>query len=72
MTTRQLAIVETIHHQPESAIELRERIRCRWAVKTVAIALAAGHKAGVLSRIWDGNGRYGRYLYFCKPREGKP
>ncbi len=60
------AIAGLVGCEPVSAFELHAkwRHRCRW--ETFSRYLATLFHRGVIDRRWDGNQRFGRYVYFSK------
>jgi DNA-binding transcriptional ArsR family regulator len=68
MTTTEESIYDLVSHDPVSAIDLAERHgRYHNAQTTFSRALTKLYQQGKLDRKWDGNERFGRYLYFRKP-----
>lgn len=59
-------IHDLVGFEPTSVLELIERHRMRRSPTTVGQHLRALHEKGLLARRWDGNGRFGRWLY-CRP-----
>jgi len=60
------ATMESIGSEPISAAELRERDHFRCSFKALSRRLATLFQQGEVDRRWDGNGRFGRYVYFRK------
>lgn len=63
-------IADMVTYQPISAAELHERYRYECSVDTVSRNLAACFEAGVLDRRWEGNQRFGHYVYFRREEGG--
>lgn len=63
MTAKE-AIYELVGYQPVAATELVERHRLTCTFAAVSRHLGALHQEGLLARRWDGNMRFGRFLYF--------
>lgn len=43
---------------------LRERLGWELSAATLSKHLAAGYTEGILDREWEGNARYGKYVYW--------
>jgi hypothetical protein len=71
MTSSALSTVELVGFQPVAAADLHERYRFRCSVGTVSKHLSEADQEGLLDRRWDGNQRFGRWLYSRKVEGGE-
>jgi hypothetical protein len=62
------AVANGVGREPISATEYQQRYSCRRTLGTISRWFATLYHKGVLDRRWDGNQRFGRYVYFRKAR----
>ena len=55
---------ELVGREPISAMEIKQTYRFQCSSDAISRRLAELFKLRVLDRRWDGNQRFGRYLYF--------
>ncbi len=55
---------DLVGREPISALEVQQTYGFRCSSDAISRRLAALFRQGVLERRWDGNQRFGRYLYF--------
>jgi predicted ArsR family transcriptional regulator len=70
--SREDSILDLIGDEPVSATELHEKYRMRIKPATVSRHLQSLHEQGLLSRRWDGNERFGRFVYRRRPDSDRP
>jgi hypothetical protein len=64
-------VAELVGFQPISAAEFHERYRCRVGLKVVARHRGEAFKQGIIDRQWEGNRRFGHYVYFQRDDEAE-
>lgn len=58
------AVADLVGSEPVAAIDLYHAYHFRCRLGTLSRWLATLFQRGVIDRRWDGNQRFGRYLYF--------
>jgi len=61
---------DLVGREPISAVEIQQTYGFRCSSGAINRRLAALVNLGVLDRRWDGNQRFGRYLYFRRADQG--
>jgi hypothetical protein len=71
MGERDDAIFDRVGEDRSSAVSIEEIVRCGLRVGTVRSSLKRLMEQGLVERVWRGNQRFGRYLYFLKYKVGE-
>jgi DNA-binding transcriptional ArsR family regulator len=66
MTPTLRSTLDVLGYQPTSAADLHERFRFQCSHSTLSRQLAALYREGAVDREWEGNRRYGHYVYVLK------